>query len=182
MFSREHKEKTNAKQVQTGIIRLNDGSKLGMAFWILSLLFILLVIVPINVIRQVRSKSEDTVAENMTLVLWAGWSVVFNFMRMAAGFAIWAGITMLDDTIFCPSLSSTGGIAALAFAFTLLDHGWRAYFLVEGAKFRPIMNPVESVASISTRKSRKLTVNVDNRAPPSGRYRKVPAEDQERQV
>jgi hypothetical protein len=110
---------------QPGVKHIRDGANLGFAFWILSF-FVALAAVTLLIKGMLREKPPNATP----LRLWTGWSIIFNMIRMMAGFLIWAGVAQVDKQVFCPSLAATGGIAAIAFASTLVDHGWRAYFCV----------------------------------------------------
>ncbi|OCT45304.1 hypothetical protein CLCR_06164 [Cladophialophora carrionii] len=123
--------------LQPGVKPIRDGAKLGFAFWILSFLVAFAVLVLLK-IGMMRGKPLD----GTPIRLWTGWSIISNMIRTIAGFLIWAGVAQVDQQGFCPSLSATGGIAAIAFAGALVDHGWRAYFCVlDGTT----MGPVNSV-------------------------------------
>ncbi len=122
------------EDLRTGLEHIAEGAKLGFAFWILSF-FIALAVLVLLVIGMGSGKPSDKSALRIALRLWISWSIIFNASRMIAGFLIWTGVAQLDDGAFCPNLAATGGIAAVAFASTLVDHAWRAYFWVEGASF-----------------------------------------------
>ena len=47
---------------------------------------------------------------------------------MAAGFAIWAGVPLLQPATFCPSIATTGGMAAVLVVIMIADHVWRSLF------------------------------------------------------
>ncbi|EXJ56046.1 hypothetical protein A1O7_08977 [Cladophialophora yegresii CBS 114405] len=125
--------------LQPGVKHIRDGANLGFAFWILSF-FVALAVVALLKIGMLRHRPPDNTPIGGTpLRLWTGWSIIFNMMRMIAGFLIWAGIAQVDQQVFCLSLAATGGIAAIAFASALVDHGWRAYFCVlEGTTMGPL--------------------------------------------
>lgn len=106
-------------QAQLGLKRMRDGSKLGVGMWVLSF-FALLVCIPAGIFQSGRRAAQ----------LWTCWSIFFNFMRMAAGFAIWAGVPLLQPATFCPSIATTGGMAAVWVAVTIADHMWRSLFCV----------------------------------------------------
>ena len=49
---------------------------------------------------------------------------------MAAGFAIWASVPLLQPATFCPSIATIGGMAAVLAVVTIADHVWRSLFCV----------------------------------------------------
>ncbi|KIW64557.1 hypothetical protein PV04_09482 [Phialophora macrospora] len=117
--------------IQPGVKYIRDGANLGFAFWILSF-FVALGAVHLLIKGMLRESPLD----GTPLRVWTGWSIIFNMIRMMAGFLIWAGVAQVDKQVFCPSLAATGGIAAITFASTLVDHGWRACFcVVQGPSF-----------------------------------------------
>lgn len=125
--------KLDYKYSQTALDHITDGANLGFAFWILSLFAVMGVLVLL-----VIGMARKTPLDSTPLQVWTGWSIIFNAIRMAAGFLIWAGIAGLDETVFCPNLAATGSLATIAFASTLLDHGWRALFSVDGPRFKSL--------------------------------------------
>ncbi|KAH8702867.1 hypothetical protein GQ44DRAFT_732669 [Phaeosphaeriaceae sp. PMI808] len=102
----------NLAQAKIGLRRITDGSKLGVGMWVLSLLVLLCCLIK----RSARA--------------WTCWSIFFNFARMAASLAIWAGVPLLEPGTFCPSITTTGGMAVILTAVTITDHIWRALFCV----------------------------------------------------
>ncbi|KAJ9602752.1 hypothetical protein H2200_012532 [Cladophialophora chaetospira] len=136
---------------------ISSGAKLGFAFWILSF-FVALAVVVLLVVGMMREKPLDSTP----LRIWTCWSIIFNAMRMIAGWLIWTEVAQLHEQIFCPSLTATGAIAAIAFASTMVDHGWRAYFCVEDARF----NSLSSVFRATLLRS----------------YRKAPTDEETREV
>jgi hypothetical protein len=114
--------------VQDGLMDVMQGARLGFAFWILSL-FVAVGVLAWVIFARIPYK-------NIPLRIWAGWSILFNMVRMIAGFLVFAGVAKMDETAFCPSLVATGAIIALAFGCTLVDHAWRAFFYVDGNRFR----------------------------------------------
>jgi hypothetical protein len=120
--------------VGDGLKLVSHGANLGLAFWVLSLL--VAVWAAFLLVRRLLCEKPFTRTQ---LRLWTAWSIVFNLMRMVAGFMIWAGIATVDDRAFCPNLAATGAIAATVAVATLVDHVWRAFFHVEGTgRFKSI--------------------------------------------
>lgn len=108
-----------------GFERIRDGSKVGVGFWSIGLVVVLVclsVCAPTDFYMEKNAKIARAV--------FFYWSILFNFVRMVAGFAIWSGVPMFDPSSFCPSLDTTGTIAAISVSITIMDHLLRALFCV----------------------------------------------------
>jgi len=106
-------------RARLGLERMRDGSELGVGMWVLSF-FALLVCIKAGIFQSGRRATQ----------LWTCWSIFFNFMRMVTGFAIWAGVPLLQPATFCPSIDTTRGMATVWVAVTIADHMWRSLFCV----------------------------------------------------
>jgi len=106
-----------------GFERIRDGSKVGVGFWSIGIVVVLACLIyTFNDFRMENAK--------MAGALFLYWSILFNFVRMVASFAIWSGVPMFDPSSFCPSLAATGAIAAISVSITIMDHLLRALFCV----------------------------------------------------
>jgi hypothetical protein len=103
-----------------GLKRTTDGAKVGVGFWSISVIAIMLCILSGHYFWR----------------FWTVWSLGWNFVRSAAGFAIWGGLETLKNAdgnssaIFCPSPATLGKVAVVSIVVTIVDHIWRAIFCV----------------------------------------------------
>ena len=140
-------ETSGDQNLRAGLNLVSDGAKMGVAFWVMSLLAAIAAFSIIFFAPRLRDKT----VKSSPLRLWLRCSIICNMFRMASGFLIWAGVATVDEHLFCPNLAATGAIAAISFASALLDHCWRAYFRVEGASpFELLGSIFRSVASLAS--------------------------------
>jgi len=129
--------------------QMRRSSQVGIAFWSIAfgaLVLLLMILVVANVhiegvltsnmtkrtfwpsaiITYIRANIES--GSIVTAIFWL--SVVFNLGRTGVGFGIWSSLDQLDAPLFCPSLATTGTIAAMATSITFVDHVFRALLCV----------------------------------------------------
>jgi hypothetical protein len=117
---RRHVELIDGWFEDTGLKRMSDGAKVGVGFWSVSLIAFLVCLC----------------CRRSFWAFFTIWSFGWNFVRAAAGFAIWGGIeTWLNSAAnvndnFCPSSPTLGAVAAISVGVTICDHIWRGMFCV----------------------------------------------------
>jgi hypothetical protein len=82
---------------------------------------------PSTIIRAIRQQ-DLTLTSVVPAFFWL--SVALNAARTGVGLGIWIGLGRFDSSIFCPSLKTTGVIAATTILVSFVDHIYRAKFSV----------------------------------------------------